>query len=136
MHSSYPIHFSILQTLEVRNGITGACTSQTCTRCVILKKTNLESCIRTNCHFGIDRDHMAATNIQQAYSSLFNPVSSSAEVSNCCSRASGITSFSVSSRFSQKSVLLIRKVASVHNFPEIEIVADIRYDVNIIVYVF
>eukprot|EP00835_Amoeboradix_gromovi_P003545 NODE_238_length_13323_cov_0.463854.p9 type:complete len:121 gc:universal NODE_238_length_13323_cov_0.463854:6569-6207(-) len=42
-------------------------TSQTCTSCGTLKKTNLQSYSCTKCHLEIDRDHMAARSIYIKY---------------------------------------------------------------------
>eukprot|EP00835_Amoeboradix_gromovi_P004036 NODE_293_length_11597_cov_0.181771.p7 type:complete len:126 gc:universal NODE_293_length_11597_cov_0.181771:4128-3751(-) len=71
-------------------------TSQTCTRCGTLKKTNLETYTCTNCHLEIDRDHMAARNIYIKYMHPYSiPPQGSESVSNRCNRASSIASFSV-----------------------------------------
>eukprot|EP00835_Amoeboradix_gromovi_P004357 NODE_334_length_10694_cov_0.301180.p5 type:complete len:125 gc:universal NODE_334_length_10694_cov_0.301180:7436-7810(+) len=70
-------------------------TSQTCTKCDTLKKTNLESWTYTNCHLKIDRDHMAARNIYIKYMHPYSiPPQGSESVSDHCNGATSI-SFSV-----------------------------------------
>eukprot|EP00835_Amoeboradix_gromovi_P000071 NODE_1_length_95616_cov_0.657642.p71 type:complete len:129 gc:universal NODE_1_length_95616_cov_0.657642:16954-17340(+) len=60
-------------------------TSQTCTRCGTLKKTNLETYTCTNCHLKIDRDHMAARKIYIKYLYPYSiPPQGSASVSSHC----------------------------------------------------
>eukprot|EP00835_Amoeboradix_gromovi_P006542 NODE_790_length_4224_cov_0.400727.p3 type:complete len:116 gc:universal NODE_790_length_4224_cov_0.400727:3472-3819(+) len=71
-------------------------TSQTCTRCGTLKKTNVETYTCDNCYLEIDRDHMAARNIYIKYMHPYLiPTQASESVSNRCNRASSIASFSV-----------------------------------------
>eukprot|EP00835_Amoeboradix_gromovi_P000529 NODE_18_length_40692_cov_0.469183.p22 type:complete len:124 gc:universal NODE_18_length_40692_cov_0.469183:28012-28383(+) len=73
-----------------------AFTSQTCTRCGTIKKTNLETYTCTKCHLEIDRDHMAARNIYIKYLHPCSiPPQGSESVSNHCKGASSIASFSV-----------------------------------------
>eukprot|EP00835_Amoeboradix_gromovi_P005100 NODE_448_length_8440_cov_0.772329.p6 type:complete len:139 gc:universal NODE_448_length_8440_cov_0.772329:7496-7080(-) len=73
-----------------------AFTSQTCIRCAILKKTNLETYTCTKCHLKIDRDNMAARNIYIKYLHPYSiPPQGSESVSNHSNEASCIASFSV-----------------------------------------
>eukprot|EP00835_Amoeboradix_gromovi_P005612 NODE_544_length_6876_cov_0.251439.p4 type:complete len:123 gc:universal NODE_544_length_6876_cov_0.251439:3075-3443(+) len=65
-------------------------TSQTCTRCGDLKKTNLETYACTNCHLGIDRDHMAARSIYKYMYPYSIPPQGSESVSNHYNGASSI----------------------------------------------
>eukprot|EP00835_Amoeboradix_gromovi_P001210 NODE_50_length_27150_cov_0.307308.p15 type:complete len:125 gc:universal NODE_50_length_27150_cov_0.307308:1957-1583(-) len=70
-------------------------TSQTCTRCGTLKKTNFETYTSTNCHLEVDRDHMAARNIYIKYLHPYSiPPQRGESVSNHCNGESSI-SFSV-----------------------------------------
>eukprot|EP00835_Amoeboradix_gromovi_P003896 NODE_276_length_12087_cov_0.626376.p7 type:complete len:125 gc:universal NODE_276_length_12087_cov_0.626376:2566-2940(+) len=72
-----------------------AVTSQTCTRCGTIKKTNLETYTCTKCHLEIDRDHMAARNIYIKYMHPCSiPPQGSESVSNHCNGETSI-SFSV-----------------------------------------
>eukprot|EP00835_Amoeboradix_gromovi_P002053 NODE_107_length_19843_cov_0.502077.p15 type:complete len:103 gc:universal NODE_107_length_19843_cov_0.502077:16181-15873(-) len=73
-----------------------SCTSQTCTRCGTLMKTNLETYTCTNCYLEIDRDHMTARNIYIKYMHPYSiPPQGSESLSNHCDGASSIASFSV-----------------------------------------
>eukprot|EP00835_Amoeboradix_gromovi_P002376 NODE_133_length_18153_cov_0.298050.p12 type:complete len:111 gc:universal NODE_133_length_18153_cov_0.298050:6908-6576(-) len=60
-------------------------TSQICTRCGTPKKINLQSYSCTKCHLKIDRDHMAARNINIKYMYPYSiPPQCSESVSNHC----------------------------------------------------
>eukprot|EP00835_Amoeboradix_gromovi_P004315 NODE_328_length_10919_cov_0.472828.p11 type:complete len:115 gc:universal NODE_328_length_10919_cov_0.472828:8942-8598(-) len=72
-----------------------AFTSQRCTRCGTLTKTNLETYTCTNCHLEIDRDHMAARNIYIKYLHPYSIQPQGTEgLSTHCNRAFGIATFS------------------------------------------
>eukprot|EP00835_Amoeboradix_gromovi_P003707 NODE_255_length_12751_cov_0.188587.p7 type:complete len:113 gc:universal NODE_255_length_12751_cov_0.188587:6651-6989(+) len=86
-------------------------TSQTCTRCGTLKKTNLETYTCTKCHLEIDRDHMTARNIYIKYlHPCLIPPRGSESMSIHCNGASSIANFSGNSRFCRKSGLLTRSL--------------------------
>eukprot|EP00835_Amoeboradix_gromovi_P003224 NODE_204_length_14945_cov_0.251313.p10 type:complete len:167 gc:universal NODE_204_length_14945_cov_0.251313:12650-12150(-) len=104
-----PLKFKCKQRGRTMVECTDAFTSQTCTRCGTLKKTNLQSYACTKFYLEIDRDHMAARNIYIKYIYTYSiPPKGSASVSNHCNGESSTASFSVeNSRFSRKSGLLM-----------------------------